>query len=77
MGYGSQQIADLEATINRTECDTVVIATPIDLKRIINIQKPTVKVSYDLQEIGFPNFDQIIREFLRKKGIFKDSWQVV
>ena len=69
MGYGKQQIADLEATINKTECDAVVIATPIDLNRIIKIQKPTVKVDYDLQEIGFPNFNQILQDFLIKKGL--------
>ena len=72
MGYGKQQIADLEATINKTECDAVVIATPIDLNRIIKIQKPTVKVDYDLQEIGFPNFNQILQDFLIKKGLTKD-----
>ena len=52
MGYGEQQIKDLETTINNTECDTVIIATPIDLSRIIKINKPTVKVDYRLQEIG-------------------------
>jgi len=72
MGYGSQQIADLEATINRTDCDAVVIATPIDLNRIVKIQKPTVKVDYELQEIGSPNFGQIIRDFLKRVGLRKD-----
>ena len=48
MGYGEQQIADLEKTINNTNCDTVVIATPIDLQRIVKINKPATKVDYDL-----------------------------
>lgn len=48
MGYGKQQLADLEKTINNTECDTVIIATPIDLNRIIKIRKPNTRVYYDL-----------------------------
>src|ERR1035437_7448769 len=60
MGYGDEQVKDLETTINNTPCDVVVIATPIDLNRIVKINKPTVKVSYDLQEIGSPNLQGII-----------------
>ncbi len=52
MGYGEEQLRDLEATINATDCDTVIIGTPIDLNRVINIKKPSVRVYYDLQEIG-------------------------
>ncbi len=52
MGYGKEQLKDLEATINATECDAVIIGTPIDLRRIINIKKPSVRVFYELQEIG-------------------------
>ncbi|MDP4292551.1 MAG: cyclic 2,3-diphosphoglycerate synthase [Bacteroidota bacterium] len=66
MGYGEEQVRDLETTINNTPCDVVVIATPIDLKRIVKINKPTVKVSYDLQEIGSPNLQGIIDDFVRK-----------
>ncbi len=66
MGYGDQQIRDLEATIAATPCDTVVIATPIDLTRIVKISKPTVKVGYDLQEIGTPNLVGPIKEFIAK-----------
>jgi len=66
MGYGEQQIKDLEATIANTPCDAVVIGTPIDLSRIVYIKQPTVKVGYELQEIGFPNFRDILREFARK-----------
>ncbi|HTX72416.1 MAG TPA: cyclic 2,3-diphosphoglycerate synthase [Rectinemataceae bacterium] len=68
MGYGDEQVRDLEATINKTDCDTVVIATPIDLNRIVKIQKPTVKVGYDLQEIGSPNLTEVLTEFLKKIG---------
>lgn len=63
MGYGEQQIKDLERTINKCECDAVVIATPIDLGRIIRIDKPTVHVGYELQEIGTPNLDQVLEDF--------------
>ncbi len=66
MGYGKQQIADLEKTIDKTPCDTVVIATPIDLNRIVKIKKPTVKVGYDLQEIGHPNFETVLNDFCKK-----------
>ena len=64
MGYGAEQIADLEKTINAVECDAVVIGTPIDLSRIVKIRKPTVRVSYELQEIGKPNLDQLLARFL-------------
>ncbi|OFX38112.1 MAG: GTPase [Bacteroidetes bacterium GWA2_32_17] len=71
MGYGDEQIHDLERTIENTPCDTVVIATPIDLKRIINIKKPTVKVGYELQEIGTPNLDGVLEDFITKHNITK------
>jgi len=65
MGYGARQLKDLEATINRTECDAVVIGTPIDLKRIITIKKPSTRVYYNLQEIGQPDLDHVLAEFIR------------
>jgi len=71
MGYGDQQITDLEKTIENTPCDVVVIATPIDLSRLIKINKPTVKVGYDLQEIGHPNFDTILCDFMKKHNLTK------
>jgi predicted GTPase len=64
MGYGDEQIADLEKTINAVECDAVVIGTPIDLSRIVKIDKPTVRVSYELQEIGTPNLEQLLAKFI-------------
>jgi predicted GTPase len=65
MGYGDKQLKDLEATINRTACDAVVIGTPIDLNRIIRIKKPSTRVYYNLQEIGQPDLDDVLDEFIR------------
>jgi predicted GTPase len=64
MGYGEEQLRDLEATINATDCDAVVVGTPIDLARIVDIKKPTTRVFYDLQEIGQPDLDAILGEFI-------------
>jgi predicted GTPase len=69
MGYGDEQISDLEKTINNTPCDAVVIATPIDLSRIVKITKPTVKIGYELQEIGYPNLENILDDFLVKNKL--------
>jgi len=71
MGYGEQQIRDLEKTIENTPCDAVVIGTPIDLGRIVKIKQPTVKVGYELQEIGYPNFEGILRDFCKKHNLIK------
>lgn len=62
MGYGTKQIKDLEKTINATKCDSVVIGTPIDLAKIIKINKPTVRVTYDLQEIGYPGIADVLKD---------------
>ena len=71
MGYGEQQLKDLETTINNTECDAVVIGTPIDLNRIIKIDKPNTRVYYDLQEIGKPDLDEVLCKFLEKNTLYK------
>ncbi|HNZ42865.1 MAG TPA: cyclic 2,3-diphosphoglycerate synthase [Bacteroidales bacterium] len=71
MGYGEQQVADLEKTIAATPCDAVVIATPIDLNRVVKIQKPNAIVGYDLQEIGRPDLDDVIGDFLKKHNLDK------
>ncbi|MCD4817361.1 MAG: cyclic 2,3-diphosphoglycerate synthase [Candidatus Cloacimonetes bacterium] len=63
MGYGDQQIKDLEETINKVDCDVVVIATPIDLRRIVKIDKPAVQVGYELQEIGTPTLVDVLKDF--------------
>jgi predicted GTPase len=71
MGYGDEQIRDLEKTIENTPCDAVIIATPIDLSRIVKINKPIVKVGYDLQEIGMPNLTGILDDFVKKHNLVK------
>ena len=63
MGYGAKQTRDLEATINNTDCDAVIIGTPIDLRKIISIKKPAVRVTYELQEIGRPNLYDVLQRF--------------
>ncbi len=60
MGYGNQQVKDMEETIRKTDCDSVLLATPADIRRIIKIAKPTVAVSYDLRELGKPNLEDIL-----------------
>jgi len=69
MGYGAEQISDLEKTIDATDCDSVLIATPMDLTRILRIDKPTVKVGYDLQEIGKPDLEDILDPFCASHGL--------
>ncbi|MCF8335794.1 MAG: cyclic 2,3-diphosphoglycerate synthase [Bacteroidales bacterium] len=69
MGYGDEQIQDLEKTINKTDCDSVVIGTPIDLNRIVNIRKPNTRVYYDLDEIGKPDLADILEEFKENKNL--------
>jgi predicted GTPase len=64
MGYGQEQMAELEETINSADCDVVVIGTPIDLSRVAKIDKPSVRVRYYLQEIGRPTLEEIIKEKL-------------
>ena len=66
MGYGEQQMSDLSATIDRTDCDSVIIATPIDLGRVIRISKPNTRVEYNLQEIGRPNMDDVLAPLIGK-----------
>lgn len=64
MGYGDQQMQDLAATIENVPCDVVIIGTPIDLKRIITIHKPALRVRYDLQEIGEPSLQSVLTSFV-------------
>jgi predicted GTPase len=69
MGYGEEQIRDLEATIEAVECDAVVIGTPIDLSRVVRIDKPHTRVHYDLDEIGEPNLRGILEGFAHDHGL--------
>ena len=68
VGYGERQIAELKETIDRTPCDVVVIGTPIDLRRVMKIDKPTVRVKYELKVLGPIGLDEILTEFLKKSG---------
>jgi len=65
MGYGKEQMKDLEKTIKKSDCDSVIIGTPIDLRRVINIKKPSVRVTYDLQEIGKPTLKELIKKEIK------------
>jgi len=69
MGYGADQIKDLQATINATECDVVVIGTPIDLTRVLEIDKPHTRVTYDLDEMGHPDMDDVLTGFVEVMGL--------
>ena len=67
MGYGDEQVRDLERTINRVPCDAVVIGTPIDLRRIIRIKKPSTRVQYSLEELTKPDLSDILHKFLHRE----------
>jgi predicted GTPase len=66
MGYGAQQIRELEETIAAVPADAVVIATPVDLRRLIKIEKPSTRVYYELQEIGRPTLEEILEPILQR-----------
>jgi len=63
MGYSDSQRHELEETIKRAPCDLVVVATPIDLARTINLAKPSVRVSYEIEELGEPAIPQMVAQF--------------
>jgi predicted GTPase len=67
MGYGDEMVKDLEATINKADVDLVISATPIDLTRIIKVNKPMQRVRYELQEIGQPTLEEILKAKFGKK----------
>ena len=67
MGYGEKQSKELETTINAIECDLVIIGTPIDLTRIIKINKKSIRVKYDLQEIGRPDLEEILNQKIKDR----------
>jgi predicted GTPase len=64
MGYSKEQVRDLERTINACDCDAVVVATPIDLRRLVSVKRPMVRVGYELEEIGRPKLEDVIRGML-------------
>jgi predicted GTPase len=63
MGYGEEQTRELAETIKNTPADLVLIASPIDLRRLIEIDKPALRVRYELQEIGEPTLEGVLRDF--------------
>jgi predicted GTPase len=63
MGYSDKQIADLKATIDKTPCDIVLAGTPIDLNRVLNVNKPIVRVFYSLEEISKPDLSDVLKKF--------------
>jgi len=67
MGYGKKQIKELEESINKSDAEVVVIGTPIDLTKIIDIKKPSIRVTYELQEIGKPDLEEVLSDFLANK----------
>jgi predicted GTPase len=69
MGYSEKQVSDLEETINNTDCDAVVIGTPIDLNRVVNIKKPSTRVRYEIKEIGEVNLEQVIDDFFKMVSV--------
>jgi predicted GTPase len=66
VGYGKEQICELEETINATPCDIVIIGTPIDLRRVLKINKPAVRTRYELEEIGSPTLEDILKRCFPK-----------
>ena len=64
MGYGHDQIEELKKTIHRVPCDTVIIGTPIDLRKIIDIDKPTDRVRYNFHELSIPTLEELLRKRL-------------
>jgi predicted GTPase len=71
MGYGKEQKKDLEETINKTDCDTVIVGTPIDLSRILKVNKPMVRARYELEEIGSPDLYDVLKAFAEKNSLIK------
>jgi predicted GTPase len=67
MGYGEKQMKELEQTINNADADVVIIGTPIDLRRLMKLNNPAVRVRYELQEIGRPNLEDVLSQFVVQK----------
>jgi len=63
MGYGHQQIRDLQDTISKADCDSVIIGTPADIRRIIKFSKPTAMVSYELEEQTKPGIQEVLQTY--------------
>ena len=70
-GLWKQQLGTLKKRINKTDCDSVIIGTPIDLGRVIDINKPHTRVHYELEEVGSLNLDIIVNDFIKEHGLKK------
>ena len=70
LGYGNEQIGELTETLNKCKCDLVIVATPIDLGKLLKINTKSVRVTYDLEEIGRPKLDDLITPDFFKKKIY-------
>jgi predicted GTPase len=66
MGYGAKQIGELEQTIEKTPCDSVVFGTPIDLRRIMKVNKPAVRVRYEIREVTKPTLEELLNKFFKR-----------
>jgi predicted GTPase len=69
MGYGTKQMKELEESINNAPVDLVIIGTPIDLTRVIKLNKPALRVQYELQEIGKPDLEDVLQNFMKKHDL--------
>ena len=69
VGYSAEQLADLQATVRATPCDLVLVGTPIDLARLIDFGKPSVRVTYRVEDAGSPTLDDVVDGFLAEKGL--------
>ena len=69
MGYGEEQVRELAETIRATPADVVVIGTPVDLAKLVRLDKPSVRVRYELEELGTPNLASVLEPFLEAAGL--------
>ena len=73
MGYSNEQVQDLKDTIEAADCDSIVIGTPIDLGKLIDLGKPSTRVRYSLAEVGEPNLETVLADFLAKIKVKKEE----
>ena len=66
MGYGDEQLKELKETIRKTPFETLIIATPVDLVKVLGLSKPSVRVRYELEEVGNPDLEAVLGDFLKK-----------
>jgi len=69
MGYSPEQVEELERSINNVDCDVVLAGTPIDLSKVVDVEKPVVRVRYDIEERGEPTFDSVLDEHADVLGL--------